>query len=224
MAAKKTLIPPIRILVTGFEPFGGEVINPAWDVVQRLPEQLDAIHIEKLCLPTAFKTSRAAIAKAIDQYTPNAVLCLGQAGGRTALSVERVAINLDDAPAIADNAGDRPVDRPIVQRGAAAYFATVPIKAMVAAIRAQGIPAEVSNSAGTFVCNHVMYSVLHHVRRRHGNAIRAGFMHVPFLPQQAVGRPVASMSADDMLAGTCAALLAIATHAIDVEVSAGLLH
>jgi pyroglutamyl-peptidase len=214
---------PTRILVTGFAPFAGEASNPSWEVVRRLPESLGEVNITTLQVPTVFGQSVDALADAIAQHSPDAVLMLGQAGGRHHLAPERIAINIDDAR-IPDNQGNQPLDRPIAKRGPAAYFSTLPIKAMVAAIRAQGIPAELSNTAGTFVCNHLMYGVLHHIHKRK-LGIRAGFMHVPFLPAQAVHHPgAASMALDDILGGTCAALLAIAMHRHDLRVGGGALH
>lgn len=211
---------PFQVLVTGFEPFGGETINPSWEVARKLPARIGDIRIARAQIPTAFMTSLAPLTAAIDDAKPVALLMLGQAAGRSALCPERVAINVDDAR-IPDNIGDQPIDRPIAKRGPAAYFSTLPIKAMVAGIQAQGIPAAVSNSAGTFVCNHIMYAALHHIHQKK-RSIRAGFMHLPLLPSQAMTQPnMPSMSADDMLAGVCAALVAIATHPKDIGVSAG---
>ena len=150
----------------------------------------------------------APVAEAIEREAPDAVLCLGQAGGRAAITPERVAINVDDAR-IPDNAGEQPVDRPTVPGGPAAYFATLPVKAMAEAIRAAGVAAEVSNTAGTFVCNHLMYAVLHLLAERYPG-VRAGFMHVPFVPEQTGDKPgQPSMPLADMVRGLTAAVGAI---------------
>jgi pyroglutamyl-peptidase len=188
------------VLVTGFAPFGGECINPSWEIAKALPEKIGAHTIRALRVPTVFGKAIEAVTKAIDQHQPSLIISIGQAGGRAAISVERIAINIDDAR-IADNAGRQPIDEAIAMNGPAAYFATLPVKAMVEAIRKRGIPGEVSNSAGTFVCNHLMYGVLHHLVAIKSTA-RAGFIHVPFLPSQVTDRPTtSSMTVDMMTAG-----------------------
>jgi pyroglutamyl-peptidase len=174
-------------LVTGFEPFDGEPVNPSWEVAQALhgaPMAGGRVVARKL--PCRFGAAREAMLGLLAEWQPGCVLALGQAAGRTDFSIERIAINLDDAR-IADNAGAKPVDQPVVPGGADAYFATLPIKAMVAGLRAAGLPASVSHSAGTFVCNHVFYALMHGLR---GQArVRAGFMHLPLLPAQATRHP-----------------------------------
>ncbi len=194
----------MRVLLCGFEPFGGESVNPALEAVRLVPEGLAGMEITKLTVPTVFGTAMDVVAAEVARLRPDAVLCVGQAGGRAAVTVERVAINVDDAR-IADNGGDIPVDRPIVPGGPAAYFATVPVKAMVAAIRAEGLPGEISNSAGTFVCNHLLYGVLH-LAHTTCPAMVAGFVHVPFLPAQVTERVAPSMSLDHIVSALCAAL------------------
>jgi pyroglutamyl-peptidase len=175
-------MPNAVILLTGFEPFGGEDINPSWLVAQSLHGlRLADAQVQALCLPTVFDQALAPLKKALRQHQPQLVLCLGQASGRAELTPERVAININDAR-IADNAGQRPIDQPVVARAPAAYFSTLPIKAMVAAMLQAGLPAAVSQTAGTFVCNHVFYGLMHALRRRPG--VRGGFMHLPLLPQQ----------------------------------------
>lgn len=197
----------MKILLTAFDPFGGETVNPAQQAVAEVADKIGNAEIVKLVVPTVFGKAPQVVAEAIHAEKPDAVLCIGQAGGRPDLTVERIGINVDDAR-IADNAGNTPCDAPIVPEGPAAYFATLPIKAMVAAIREAGIPASVSNSAGTFVCNHLLYSVLHLTA---GTSVKAGFMHVPFLPSQVKdGRQFPSMSKSDIVAGIEAALGAIA--------------
>lgn len=181
----------MTVLVTGFEPFGGEAINPAWEAVKALPEQIAGEQIIAALIPTVFGQSRQVLVELIEQHQPALVLCVGQAGGRSAITLERVAINIDDA-AIADNAGQMPIDEPVVAGAPSAYFSTLPIKAMVRAIRQAGIPAAVSNTAGTFVCNHLMYGMLHQAANTQG--FRAGFMHVPYIPQQLSGKSAGTPS------------------------------
>lgn len=173
---------PATILLTGFEPFGGESINPAWEIARALDgERVAGARIVARQLPCVFGAALAALDAALAETRPVLALALGQAGGRCDLSIERVAINVDDAR-IADNAGAQPIDMPVLADGPAAYFSTLPIKAMVAGLRAAGYPASVSQSAGTFVCNHVFYGLQH---RLAGRGVKSGFMHIPYLPEQA---------------------------------------
>ena len=166
------------VLLTGFAPFDGESVNPSWQAVRLLRGRQVAGHrIAVRELPTQFGAANAALRRAIRETKPALVICVGLAGRRPRMSLERVAINIDDAR-IPDNAGAQPVDVPVVAGGPAAYFATLPLKAMLAALREAGIPAEVSQTAGTFVCNHVFYGLMHALRRR--PAIRGGFIHVPW--------------------------------------------
>ena len=188
----------MKALVTGFEPFGGERINASLEAVRRLPTQIGSIEIVTAALPTSYARSLAALEAAIARAQPDLVLCVGQAGDRAALCVERVAVNLQDAR-IPDNDGAQPVDRPIVPGGPAAYLATLPVRAAVASLRAAELPAEISMSAGTFVCNHVFYGLMHLAAAR-GHPFRAGFMHVPCLPQQAAGG-ASAMALDDIVRG-----------------------
>lgn len=170
------------ILVTGFEPFGGERINPSWLAAQALDGQCIAgRRVHALCLPCVFGPSLQVLQAALLVHRPAVVLALGLAAGRGDLSIERVAINVDDAR-IPDNAGAQPVDEPVIAGAPAAYFSSLPIKAIVAALHEAGLPASVSQSAGTFVCNHVFFGLMHTLRRRRG--VRAGFMHLPLLPEQ----------------------------------------
>lgn len=196
-----------KILVTAFEPFDGEKINPAWEGAKKLSQEgLKDVVVTTKRVPTVFGAAIEMVVSDMEEIRPDLVVALGQAGGRTGISVERVAINVDDA-AIPDNARNQPVDVPIVEDGPAAYFSTLPIKAMVEAIKAAGIPASVSNSAGTFVCNHLMYGILHHIDTRK-LPIKAGFIHLPFLPQQAVNHKGApSMSLQHVIVGLKIALL-----------------
>lgn len=199
-----------RILLAGFEPFDGEVVNPSWQVALCLHRRQVLGHrVQAVELPCAFGAALDALDEALARWQPALVLALGQAGGRSALSIERVAINVDDAR-IADNAGARPIDTPVVPRGPAAYFSTLPIKAMAAAIQAAGIPAAISQSAGTFVCNHVFYGLQHRLRR---TPVRSGFMHLPLLPQQAAARAgQPSLTLAQMRQGTLIALATALRH------------
>ena len=174
------------VLVTGFEPFGGEKANPSWDICKQLAGEIAGMRVETCRVPCEFRRSIEVVADAIERHHPVLVICLGQAGGRARLGVERVAINVDDAR-MPDNAGARPVDEPIAANGPPAYFATLPVKAMAAAMRAAGVPAEVSNSAGTYVCNHLMYGVLHYLAAS-GHRARAGFIHVPYSEEQVLDK------------------------------------
>ena len=199
----------MKILITAFEPFGGESVNPAQEAVALVKDEIAGARIVKCTVPVVFGKAIETVCSAIDRELPDAVLCIGQAGGRFHLTPERVAINVDDA-CIPDNEGNRPVDRPIAADGAPAYFATLPVKAMVEAIRKAGVPASLSNTAGTYVCNHLMYGVLHHLACFHPE-IRGGFMHVPYLHEQVMDKPnTPSLSASEIAAGIEAALKAIA--------------
>jgi len=173
----------VRVLVTGFDPFGGEEVNASLEAVRLLPARIGALEIATATLPTSYRRSLPALEAAIARVNPGLVLCVGQAGERAALCVERVAVNLQDAR-IPDNDGAQPADSPVVAGGPAAYLATLPVRAAVAALHAAELPAELSMSAGTFVCNHVFYGLMHFAAsRRH--PFRGGFLHVPRLPQQA---------------------------------------
>lgn len=182
------------LLITGFEPFGGETINPAWEAVKALPEQIGGWQLRKLQIPTVFGLAAARTLACAAECRPDAVLCIGQAGTRSAVTPEYVGINLRHAR-IADNLGNQPQDEPVVPGGPTAYFATVPVRTMTAAIEAQGIPAAVSYTAGTYVCNDLLYTLLHHYAE---TPVRAGFIHVPFLPEQAP-QGVASMPLAQMI-------------------------
>jgi pyroglutamyl-peptidase len=182
------------VLLTGFEPFNRATINPAWEAVRALKGWIeDDFIVEILQLPCVFGFANRVLCGAVDEIKPDIVICVGQAGGRADLTVERVAINVDDAP-ILDNDGQQPVDAPIAPEGPAAYFATLPVKAIVGTMRERGLQASVSQTAGTFVCNHVFYGLLHHLQGR--NTI-GGFIHVPYLPEQ--GTP--SMALGEIIEG-----------------------
>ena len=212
----------MKLLLTGFDPFGGETINPALEAVKLVSDQLDTVTVIKLEIPTVFHKSLDVLTEAIHNHKPDAVLCVGQAGGRDAITPERVAINIDDA-GIPDNDGNQPIDRTIFSDGASAYFSTLPIKAMVARIREQGIPAKVSNTAGTFVCNHLMYGLLYTLDKYYPQT-KGGFVHVPFIPSQLNGRSLPTMPLEDIARGLEAAILAIAEHTSDINTIEGALH
>ncbi|MGJ7918585.1 pyroglutamyl-peptidase I [Massilia sp. LXY-6] len=215
------------VLLTGFEPFNGAAVNPAWEAVRRLDawEGEGAggpFRVEVRLLPCVFGRAAQDLCAFVDQVRPDIAIAVGQAGGRPEISVERIAINVDDAR-ILDNAGQQPVDVPIVADGPAAYFTNLPIKAMVAAMREQGLKAGVSQTAGTFVCNHVFYALMHHVR---GSVAKAGFIHVPFLPEQAEAwpEPTPSMALDDIVAGLRTAVEVALAVDVDVAQAGGATH
>jgi pyroglutamyl-peptidase len=210
-----------RILLTGFEPFGGESVNPSQAIVAAIGGTTVAgCDVFGETLPCEFGRAASALQGAIERHRPTLVLALGQAGGRADLSLERIAINVDDAR-IPDNAGASPVDLPVVAEAPAAYFSTLPIKAMVAALRAAGLPASVSQSAGTFVCNHVFYALQHSLA---GSGVRSGFMHLPLLPEQAARQPgQPSLPLVTLIEGVRIALGAAAANTRDLRESGGAL-
>ncbi|MFC0251184.1 pyroglutamyl-peptidase I [Massilia consociata] len=213
------------VLLTGFEPFNRAAINPAWEAVRALEGwRGDGFRVEVRQLPCVFGEANRALSALVDELAPSVVIAVGQAGGRAEISVERVAINIDDA-SILDNAGQQPVDRPIHEDGPAAYFTTLPIKAMVAAMRERGLQAGVSQTAGTFVCNHVFYGLMHHLAGS-GRAVKAGFIHVPFLPEQALVREddPPSMALEDIVAGIRIAVETALSVERDVAHAGGATH
>lgn len=196
-----------HLLITGFDPFGGEAVNPAWEAVSRLPDVVGGCRLTKLQIPTVFGTAAGTVLAAAGADAPDVVLCVGQAGGRDAVTPERIAVNICDAriSGTRDNAGHLAQGEFVVPGGPAAYFATVPVEDMAAAIRAAGLRGAVSNTAGTFVCNDTLYRLLHHYA---GTATGVGFLHVPYLPQQA--KPgVPSMELSDIVAALQAAITAL---------------
>lgn len=198
----------MKILVTGFDPFGSDKINPAIEAVKKLPDTIKGAKIIKLEIPTVFNKSAQVVHQAIVKEQPDYVLNVGQAGGRSALIPERVAININDGR-IPDNDGYQPLDEPIQPDGDTAYFTQLPIKAMAKAIRAAGLPAIVSNTAGTYVCNHIFYQV-QYMRTKEFPKLKAGFIHIPFLPEQVITRPnQPSMALADIVKGLTAAIGAI---------------
>jgi pyroglutamyl-peptidase len=212
----------MKALVTGFEPFAGDAVNPAGEAVLRLPSRLGDLAIHTRVLPTVFGQAIAALEDAIAIVRPDIVLCVGLAGGRAELSLERVAINIDDAR-IPDNDGQQPIDRPIAAGGPAAYFTGLPVKAAVAAMREAGLPAIVSNTAGTFVCNHVFYGLMHLAATRQ-LPWRGGFLHVPYLPSQAArfsGAP--SMALEQIVEGIEIILRVAAARTQDIATPEGMI-
>ncbi|AOE98257.1 MULTISPECIES: pyroglutamyl-peptidase I [Serratia] len=212
-----------KVLITGFEPFGGERLNPSWEVVKQLNDlELVGTRIVARQLPCVFGAALEALNAAIDEVQPLMVLAVGQAGGRTDITIERVAINVDDAR-IPDNQGQQPVDEPIVAGGPAAYFSTLPIKAMVSSMREAGIPASVSQTAGTYVCNHVMYGLLHRLSGQ--REVKGGFIHIPYLPEQAAAHPGApSMAASTVLFALELAVSIALQVEHDLKVAGGATH
>ena len=214
----------MKILVTGFDPFGGEKVNPALEAVKSLPSVIHGAEIRWVEIPTVFYKAAEVLETAIVRFQPDAVLCIGQAGGRASLTPERVAINQDDAR-IPDNQGNQPIDTPIRLNGQAAYFSTLPIKAMVQAIKEEGLPATVSNTAGTFVCNHLMYQALYLADKKFPH-MRAGFMHIPYMTEQVINKPnTASMNLTDIVRGIEAAIGAIVEYKDkDLKIVGGATH
>ncbi|HSN00440.1 MAG TPA: pyroglutamyl-peptidase I [Rudaea sp.] len=209
-----------KVLVTGFDPFGGEAVNPSQLIVQALDGEIVAGHrVAGTILPTQFGASLPALDKALARHRPALVLALGQAGGREGISLERVAINLIDAR-ILDNAGAQPVDAPVVENATNAYFSTLPLKAMLQRLRDEGIPASLSQTAGTFVCNQVFFGLMHRLKRR--RSVRGGFVHVPYLPEQAArhaGAP--SIPLEKMIVAVRLGLDVALTTTADAHYAAG---
>ena len=205
-----------KILVTGFDPFGGEKVNPALEVIKLLPKKIGENEVRILEIPTVYKKSVEKIEKEIESYKPDYVLSIGQAGGRASISIERVAINIDDFR-IKDNEGNQPTDEKIYLDGENAYFSTLPIKAIQNEITKNGIPASISNTAGTFVCNHVFYGVRYLVEKKYKGK-KSGFIHIPYLPEQVIGKVnTPSMSLDNILKGIIIAIETIFSVEDDIK-------
>ena len=204
----------MKVLLTAFDPFGGESVNPAQKAVEAVADEVAGAEVVKVIVPTVFGKSIETVYEAMKREQPDVTFCIGQAGGRFGLTPERVAINLNDAR-IPDNEGQQPLDEAIFPDGENAYFTSLPVKAMVAKIKAAGLPASVSYTAGTFVCNHLMYGVLYHIAKEFPD-MRGGFMHVPFLHEQALNRPnTPSLSKEDIVKGIEAAITAIVENEQD---------
>lgn len=212
------------ILLTGFEPFGGETTNPSWTAVQHAAGVLRAegLEVATVELPSVFGDSLVALDAALREHRPDLVVCAGQAGGRTGISLERVAINCDDAR-IPDNAGNAPVDEPVLPDAPAAYFGTLPVKAALQELRRLGIPSEVSQTAGTYVCNHVFFGLMHALRDEPG--IRGGFVHVPFGPDQVQpGTGAASLPLEQMGEALAVVVRTSLATTTDLKLGAGAIH
>jgi pyroglutamyl-peptidase len=193
-----------KLLITGFDPFGGASVNPAREAVMALPDVVGDYTLTKLEIPTVFGLAAETVLRAAEALCPDVILCVGQAGGRAAITPEVVAINLREA-SIPDNAGNQPKNMPVVENAPAAYFSTLPVRAMTEGVKAAGIPCSLSYSAGVFVCNDLLYTLLHHYD---GTDTRVGFVHIPYLPEQA-GEGVASLPLEDAVRGLTAAIQAI---------------
>ncbi len=209
------------VLLFGFEPFGGEDINPAQEVVRELAGERIAGHrVVPAELPVTFEGALATLTDSIVRVKPALVVGIGQAGGRARISLERVAINLIDAR-IPDNAGAQPVDAPVIERAPAAYFSTLPVKAMLIAMHSAGVPAELSFSAGSYVCNAAFFALMHLLSTQHPG-VRGGFIHIPYLPRQAAAhRGAPSMELGTLSKGIGIAIEAAVIHAVDVRFAAG---
>lgn len=212
------------VLMTAFEPFGGESINPSWEAVRSFDgKEIGGARIVVRQLPVVFATCGEVLRQALEEIRPDRVLCVGQAGGRSDITVERVAINVNDAR-IPDNDRQQPIDEPIVADGPAAYFSTLPIKAMVAALREVGVPASVSQTAGTFTYNSVMYQLLHWLHTS-GSHARGGFVHIPYMPEQAAHHPgVPSMSTASVIQALETSLQVMLSTENDIRVAGGATH
>ena len=206
----------MKLLLTAFDPFGGEQINPALEAVKLVANKIGNVEVVKQEVPTVFGKSIKTVQDAIERERPDAVLCVGQAGGRFDITVEKVAINYDDAR-IKDNEGNQPLDHCIFEDGDTAYFATLPIKAMVAEIRKVGVPASISYSAGTFVCNHLMYGTLYTLTKKYHGVI-GGFMHVPYTTEQVLDkRNMPSLTIEQIVKAIEAAIKVIGENVVDLN-------
>ena len=209
----------MKLLLTAFTPFDGERINPALEAVKLVKDKIGNLLIVKLEVPTVFGKSIDTVREAIEREKPDFVLSIGQAGGRAEITPERVAINLNDAR-IPDNEGNQPIDEPVFPDGENAYFSTLPVKAMVEAIRKEGLPSSLSNSAGTYVCNHLMYGVLYYLDKR--PSMKAGFIHVPYIPEQTKNKKeMPALELSEIVRGLEAAITAIAINGTDKMLAYG---
>ena len=231
-----------KLLLTAFTPFDGERINPALEAVKLVKDKIGNLEIVKLEVPTVFGKSIDTVREAIERERPDFVLSIGQAGGRAEITPERVAINLDDAR-IPDNEGNQPIDEPISPDGENAYFSTLPVKAMVEAIRKEGLPSSLSNSAGTYVCNHLMYGVLYYLDKNYSLkkksfterdtssllfseessfVVKAGFIHVPYIPEQVKDKKeMPALPLSDIVRGLEAAIQTVEGNELDLKKAFG---
>lgn len=209
-----------RVLLTGFEPFGGETINPALKAITDIPDDIEGYEVIKAQIPTVFRESIDKLQENIDRYNPDIIICIGQAGGRRDITIERIGINIDDC-SMPDNKGNTPTDQLIYSDGENAYFSSIPIKAIIKNIREADIKVSVSNSAGTYVCNHLLYGLLYYIDKNDINA-RGGFIHVPYLPEQVTDKPeVPSMELNDMVKAITIAIKTTINNQQDIVSSEG---
>lgn len=213
----------MKVLVTGFDPFGGESINPSWEAVKSIKNTIAGAEIIKLQLPTVAYKSISQLHNKMVELNPDIVISVGQAGGRAGVTPERVAINITDAR-IPDNEGNQPIDEVIFEDGDTAYFSNLPVKAMVQAISDAGFPSSLSNTAGTYICNHVMYGILYYIQKEFPNT-RGGFIHVPFATSQVTDKPeMPSMEIADITTALEAAIQAAVTYQADLKTTIGEIH
>ena len=214
----------MKILITGFDPFGNSTINPAYEAVKRLPDVVKGAEIVKLEIPTVFYKCGEVLEEAVKRESPDVVICVGQAGGRSSITIEKTAINLIEAR-IPDNEGKQPFDTPVCEDGPTAYFASIPVKAMVKKIYDNKIPAKVSYTAGTFVCNDIMYRLLYMIDKKYPK-MKGGFIHVPYLTEQVLDLPegTPSMSAETIAKALEYSLEAVIENENDIKIAMGETH
>ncbi|MBQ6833681.1 MAG: pyroglutamyl-peptidase I [Lachnospiraceae bacterium] len=213
----------MKVLVTGFDPFGGESINPAWEAVKVIKDEIAGAEVVTMQIPTVVGKSIEKIHSKMVEINPDIVIAVGQAGGRFGVTPERVAINVTDAR-IPDNEGNQPIDEPIFADGDTAYFSNLPVKAMVQAIKDAGYPASLSNTAGTYICNHVMYGILYYIQKEFPH-VRGGFIHVPFAASQVIEKPnTPSMAIADITTALEAAIQAAVEYKDDLKIIGGETH
>lgn len=211
-----------KVLITGFDPFGDDKLNPALEAIKQLQRTINNVEIVTQEVPTVFYESIKIVKEAIEIHKPDIVICVGQAGGRTQVTLERVAINVDDAR-IPDNKQQQPIDESIIKDAPAAYWSTLPIKRIVRDMREAGIPAAVSNTAGTFVCNHLFYGLMNYIQAQYPE-IRGGFIHIPFIPEQVVEKDAPSLSLDTISKGLEIAAVTAANEKKDIQETGGTIH
>ena len=213
----------MKVLITGFDPFGGESINPAWEAVKEIRDEIAGAEIVKMQIPTVVGKSIEKVHNKMAEIHPDVVISVGQAGGRFGVTPERVAINVTDAR-IPDNEGHQPIDEVIFEDGDTAYFSNLPVKAMVQAIKDAGYPSSLSNTAGTYICNHVMYGILYYIHKEFPD-VRGGFIHVPYAASQVVNKPnTPSMAIADITAALEAAISAAVKNETDMKAVGGEIH
>jgi len=213
----------MKALITGFDPFGGESINPAFEAIKKMKDKIGTCEVVKLEIPTVFNRSLEVLEAAIEQEKPDFVICVGQAGGRFSMSLEKVGINLNEAR-IPDNDGQQPLNEKIKDDGETAYFSSLPNKAIAKAMNDHFIPAEVSYTAGTYVCNHVLYGLMYLIDKKYPH-LRGGFIHVPFLPEQVMDKRNAPyMELSRITKGLELAIEVTASNEVDIEYVSGETH